>query len=76
VDTIKFSFNGQNYEAGMAFYDKSRAVLPDGTVVQVGGWFETMPPQPQGITGCDLLPFNGTVEEIAERNNAAIARKV
>lgn len=32
-------------------YDCGKPIrLPDGRVFQVGGWFESMPPQPAGVT--------------------------
>jgi hypothetical protein len=46
---IKFSFEDRVYVAPAEFYDTNRAKLPDGRIVEAGGWFETMPPIPGGI---------------------------
>jgi hypothetical protein len=50
---IAFAFEGVNYEAPMAFYQRNRVRLPDGRALHAkGGWFETMPPTPGTLDVC------------------------
>jgi hypothetical protein len=71
---IKFEFEGKKYIAGSDFYDKDKVVLPDRTVLKVGnGWSETAPPKPKELVKSGVV-HTGTIEEIAQMENAAIAR--
>lgn len=64
---IRFSFGGQNYEVGMEAYEKSVIQLPDGRVLEVGMWLESMPPKPS------LLKVRTNFSSI---ENAPLATKV
>jgi hypothetical protein len=47
---IRFVRDGKTYEVGMEAYDTGALiVLPDGTLLRAGGWFETFPPMPAGL---------------------------
>ena len=51
---IHFSYNGINYQVDDRAYDVNRIQLPDGTVLEAGGWLETCPPQPDNLTPIDI----------------------
>lgn len=56
---ISFTYEGVRYEANMVdCYDLGKNIkLPDGTLLQARGWFESLPPQPAGLTVVqDLFP--------------------
>lgn len=46
---IMFSFEGKNYEVSMDAYEQDIIVLPDGTLLQVDGWWERIPPRPRAL---------------------------
>jgi predicted RNA-binding protein with RPS1 domain len=54
----RFEWRGATYEFDrIACYDgASLIVLPDGTVLQVSRWLETIPPRPTGLTVADYRP--------------------
>lgn len=61
MQKISFEFKGKTYEVGMDAYRRNLPIrLPDGRVLTVmGGWLESMPPQPRGL---DLLECTQAVE--------------
>jgi len=71
-------FEGQLYAVDQVrAYALDRIVLPDGTVIQVIGWEETMPPKPMELVPTSVLIGDQmTAEQIAELMNGALAREV
>ena len=47
---IVFRFEGRRYIAPGDFYVHNAARLPDGRLIRADDWFESMPPQPGGLT--------------------------
>jgi len=49
-NTIGFYYKGVSYTVDIVAYDGNFLIkLPDGTIVRVGGWLESLPPQVQAI---------------------------
>lgn len=48
--TIKFGFEGKQYEIAADAYEVDKIQLPDGRVLKVGCWLETSPPKPADLT--------------------------
>ena len=46
---IYFSYDGKEYTVTMTAYDMNLIRLPDGRLLQVHGWQETLPPRPMSI---------------------------
>ena len=46
---IYFSYDGKRYAVTMAAYDGNLIRLPDGRLLQVNAWFESLPPSPMNI---------------------------
>ena len=53
---ISFEFDGKKYEVGMEAYGRDMIALPDGKILAVLGWAESMPPQPVDL---DTVEFVG-----------------
>ena len=47
---ITFDFEGRHYKVDMSVYEKELIKLPDGRILLVSGWLETMPPKPRGLS--------------------------
>jgi len=60
---ITFEFEGQKYVCPAEAYDLSHIVLPDGRILSVNTWLESIPPQPQQI-------------EVIGRINAVLATSI
>ncbi len=54
----QFQWNGKTYQFdACACYDGNSMIkLPDGKVLSVGGWLESLPPQPCGLKEENYLP--------------------
>lgn len=63
---ILFAYQGVNYQADQRFYDESLVQLPNGVVLQVDEWDETMPPQPADLTPIDANFAEGYAPPLAE----------
>ncbi len=48
-EMIHFEFEGKKYVVSGEAYDTNLISLPDGTLLAVDGWFESMPPQPGNL---------------------------
>lgn len=46
---IGFEFEGQGYQVNPKAYELGFIRLPDGRLLRVDSWFETMPPKPDGV---------------------------
>ena len=46
---IYFSYDGKEYTVAMTAHDMNLIRLPDGRLLQVHGWRETLPPRPMSI---------------------------
>lgn len=70
---IIFGYEGKVYSVGYEAYDKNRIVLPDGRVLEAGGWLESLPPQPTGLYEVPMLTAGMTPQEIAQLYNGVVA---
>lgn len=52
-DTIYFTYEDHRYSISMLVYENDAPIrLPDGRLLKVQGWYETMPPRP-----ISLIPY-------------------
>ncbi len=72
---IRFHYDGVNYVVGMQAYDLNKIVLPDGRVLEATGWYESYPPQPDGLVEVPHLFTYLSLGEIAHNLGAAIAQR-
>lgn len=64
MEKVHFVFEGQTYEVGMEAYDKGLPIrLPDGRVLTVSTWFESMPPQPGELKILECVEASATTGE-------------
>ena len=70
---ILFNFKGKRYEVGREAYDNDKIVLPDGTLIHVGNWSESSPPEPNDMYQIEHV-FGSNPQAVAENLGAAIAR--
>ncbi|MBI3632841.1 MAG: hypothetical protein HY226_00960 [Candidatus Vogelbacteria bacterium] len=56
---ISFEYDGKKYEVSPAAYPGDMIALPDGRILAVLGWAESLPPQPMGF---DTVEFVGVGE--------------
>lgn len=72
--TIRFTHNDKDYEVDMEAYDQNRAiVLPDSTILDVGMWLESMPPQPANMQERQELSLGSSPEETARLIGGIVA---
>lgn len=71
---IDFAWKNVPYEVGQEAYDLNKIVLPDGTLLEVGMWLDSMPPQPRELRELSH-PYKEkkTAEEIAKIFNGIVA---
>lgn len=73
---ITFDFNGKNYIVITQITNSGLIVLPDGTLLIVDAWKESLPPQPINLRTVDDFPSKGQPQDvIAIDMNAAIAKE-
>jgi len=72
---ITLFYRGKEYEvADRAYDDNCLIVLPNGTVLEVGIWYESMPPQPGDIREVKTqIPFVGKPEDLASLLHGILA---
>ena len=75
---ITITHEGKTYCVEDAAYNSGKIVLPDGTVLQVNAWHETMPPKPHenSITVIKKLFSGKTPDEIAEFIGGSVAEEL
>ncbi len=76
MNEIRFNWDGKSYTVEMRAYDLGRIALPDGRVLEVGKWLESMPPKPTEMRELNHLFGEQPAEDIAHHMNAALAREV
>lgn len=50
VRLISFNYENKSYEVDMRAYDSNLIELPEGDIIEVGGWLERYPPIPQHLS--------------------------
>lgn len=70
---ISFEYEGEHYTTSMAAYSKSGIVLPDGRLLRVTLWLESLPPQVGGAVEENHVLDKDDVSAIAEFFNAEVA---
>jgi hypothetical protein len=74
---IYFVWNDRRYAVSLRAYSTNCIRLPDGTILGVGNWFETYPPQPQGLYPIPPLGSTHTdADQTAFLNTSESAREI
>ncbi|MBU1071197.1 hypothetical protein KKG65_02160 [Patescibacteria group bacterium] len=72
---ISFEYKGKSYLVSDEAYDLNRIVLPNGTLLEAGIWYESLPPQVGRLTPVEHLFKNLEPTVIAKQMNAALAQE-
>ena len=72
---ISFEFEEKRYIVRNEAYDLNRIVLPDGTLLKAGIWYESYPPQPGELQVVNHLFKDLEPTAIAEQMNAVVAKE-